>query len=240
MEKINVILIVYKRLHLFEKQLKNISNQSCAKNIKLHIISNNKELNFLTLTKNFINCFDINFIQKNNEFMFLERHKYAYENKFKYVIFLDDDFLLYKDSIEKLYNIKKEKTFLTFYGRNFKNRNNLKTLYCDNKPTPMFTNYKNFNYGGPGFSVLDCSIYLKFFQIYDNLNSSLKNDVKKMDDIFLSWIINTTESWKILNSYVIPENFPSKDDPFSSYLQLMQFKDNMCFQLNKLNSWNLI
>lgn len=237
--KIDVVLLVYKRKYFFEEQLKNLIDQTYKKDIKLHIISNNKEIDFFNLTKKFTNELDINFVQKNNEHMFLERHKYVYENNFKYAIFLDDDFLLNKNTIEKLYNIKKEKTFITFYGRNFEYKKDLTRLYEKNKPTPMFTNYKNFNYGGPGLSILDCSIYSKFFNIYDTLEVSLKNNVNKMDDIFLSWIIDTTDGWQILNSYIVPKNFPNKDQ-FSSYLQLMQFKNNMCFELNKLNNWKVL
>jgi hypothetical protein len=238
--KIDVVLMLYKREYFLETQLKNIVNQTYKENIKLHIISNNENIKFFNLIKSFTKDLDINFIQKNNENKFLERHMYAYENNFKYVIFLDDDFLLNKDAVEKLYNTKKEKTFITFYGRNFKYRENLNKLYEKNQPTPMFTSYKNFNYGGPGFSILDCSIYSKFFKVYNTLEKDVKNNVDKMDDIFLSWIIDTTDSWEILNSHIVPENFPNKDDKFSSYLELMKFKNNMCFELNKLNNWKVL
>lgn len=238
--EINVVLMLYKREYFLEEQLKNLSDQTCKKNIKLHIISNNEKINFFNLIKNFTKELNINFIEKNNENKFLERHIYAYENKFKYVVFLDDDFLLKNDAIEKLYNIKKEKTFITFYGRNFKHRNNLNKLYENNKPTPMFTSYKNFNYGGPGFSILDCSIYPKFFKIYNALGRDVKNKIDKMDDIFLSWVVDTTEDWQILNSHIPPENFPSKNDPFSSYLELMKFKNGMCSDLNSLKTWKVL
>lgn len=242
---INIVLLIYKRIHTLRDQLIHIHEQSCIEDIHLHIICNNPELklNFKEIIDEYKSKIKITFIEKQNKLMFLERHYYAYKNKFDYVIFLDDDLYLKKEHIENLYNMRREKTFFTFYGRVFKDRKNIKLLYSNNKPSThiksIAKNSEFFNYGGPGFSILDCSIYDDFFKIYTSFNKEMQEYSMKMDDIFLSWAINNTEKWNIKNSFLRPEDCKNMD-AHSSYQDLWKYKDTFAYKLNSINSWKKI
>jgi glycosyltransferase involved in cell wall biosynthesis len=236
MNNINIILTVYRRKDFFEKQIRSLIKQTCKNKIHLHIISNNKDIDFYSSVKKYFKMLNINFIQKNNELKNFARHKFIYENNFDYVIILDDDFLLEKNSIENLFNKKKQKTYLTFFGRNFKNRSDVKKLYSLNKPSPAFTNYDFFNYGGTGFSIIDCSIYKHLFEKYYSFDDNLKNIIHNLDDIFLSWIINCKQDWSIKNSNIIPLNFPNIDE-HSSFISTWNDKDILSYELHKISNW---
>lgn len=244
---INVVLLVYKRIETFKNQLNCLCNQTCVKDIHLHIICNNNELesDFEKIVNEYKNKIKITFVKKQNKLMFLERHCYVYDNKFDYVIFLDDDFYLKEEYIKNLFDMRRKKTFFTFFGRVFENRNNIKLMYSKNKPNilPSMMKLKKdvniFNYGGPGFSVLDCSIYDDFFKLYKSLNKEMQDYAMKMDDIFLSWVINNTEKWSIKNTFLIPDNCENMYN-HSSFQALWKYKDIFTYKLNEIQTWKVI
>lgn len=241
---INVILLVYNRIYFFEKQLISLMNQTCVNNIHLHIICNNnsKADDFQKIINKYLNKIKISFIKKNNENKILERHLYAFKCKFDFVIFLDDDITLKKNQIEEIYNIKKLKTFLTFYGRQFKKRDKIQNIYTTNEPS-THESQKNFhmdrfNYGGPSFSIIDCKIYKYFLEYFNNLSTKLKIYSLTMDDIFLSWVINNFSDWSIQNSYIIPNlDIKVTGDKFSTYYKDWNKKDEFVYELHKINIW---
>ena len=195
MEKINIVLLVYKRVDFLKRQLKSIQNQTCVSNINLHIISNNPEIDFPSIINPFKEDLNITFIQKQNNYKFMERFFYALEKKLEYPIFLDDDIELKPNEIQELWDQKKPKTFKTFFGRRFNNRPP-GNFYWSNPPINGSTLPQQFNYGGPGFSIIDEAIFPKLLKAY-NSYPELQNDINNCDDIFISWVINTLPDWSI-------------------------------------------
>ena len=233
-KEIDIILLVYKRIDFFSIQLKSIVNQTCKDNIHLHIISNNPEIDFQSHIEEFKNDLKITFIQKQNEFKFMERFFYALERKIKYPIFLDDDIELKPNEIQKLWGQREPKTFKTFFGRRFDNRPP-DNFYWSNPPINGSLLPQQFNYGGPGFSIIDGDIFPELTKLY-KLHPELHNDINNCDDIFISWVINTQPDWKIECSTQQP-TLPLGEDEHASWVKLKQIKNQLTEHLHYITSW---
>lgn len=234
METIDVVLLLYKRVDFLHRQLTSIKNQSCVNNIHLHIISNNPEIDFSYIVDEFREDIYLTFIQKHNKHKFLERFLYALESKFKYVIFLDDDIELRPNEIQELWNQKEPKRFKTFFGRRFSNRP-AGNFYWSNPPIVGSSIHQQFNYGGPGFSIVDGNIFpelIKTYQAYPELHSYIDN----CDDIFISWVVNNLPDWKIECSTQQPFQ-PLGEDVHASYVKLKQIKNLLTEKLHSISLW---
>jgi hypothetical protein len=149
--------------------------------------------------------------------------------------------LLTPESIERLYNMRKPNTYWSFYGRVFGNRSNHKLMYENNQS--MNPNH-TFNYGGAGYSMIDCNIYTHFWNTYNKLKQ-YQDEIKEVDDLFLSWVINGLNNWNILNSNEIPSNFlqdweNNVADEFASYLKSWILKNQLTYKLHRIKPWRKI
>jgi hypothetical protein len=211
-DDINIIMCSWKRTHVMSEIIKSLENQTISENIVLHIVNNNKDEveNIKKIIKN--SKIRINLENYNNENNVFERFYYAnklLKNKLNdYVIFIDDDQYFDANIIENLWNKRKPMTMVTWYGKIF-NRNDLNywidTSYCLNNTK---TELERFDYGGTGFCVIDSNIFTDESEVF-NL-PSVNIDVKKIDDLWLSFVIKEKYGWEIERSFLPPKNFKDK------------------------------
>lgn len=213
--EIHVILLTHSRIEYLHNQLRSLEEQTINNKIILHIINNNYKTKSEILEivkKNY--KIKINFEQRDNSRLCFERFYYVRENllnnsDIKYVMFIDDDQVFSPDQIKSLCELSEEKTFTTWYGRKFSTDTSpsewykINTRYClDN----TLEDIKYFNYGGPGFSIIDISIFnqetlLWVFETWQDIDLKL---IYSMDDIMLSWAISQMPNWKIKRSFLPP------------------------------------
>jgi len=221
-EDIHIIMCSYKRVCNIPNILKSLDNQSVSSSIHLHLLNNNnQEIDNLN---NIINTASTN-IKKtlkhyNNENNVFERFIYTkelYKMGILYVIYIDDDMVYESKWVEKMYNMRQPKHFITWYVKLFKHKNhqidyknasNDTILLNYNKDSVIKnddvrkntnTKYMYGNYGGPGGSIIDTSIF-------DN-NDFFKlphEDIKLMDDIWISYYLIGKLNWTIKRSLLCP------------------------------------
>lgn len=241
--KINVVLLLYLREYFLETQLNNLSKQDHLNDMYFHIICNNpeKKEKYKNILKKFDNILNYTFIERKNEMRMFERHVYILSKNLDFVIILDDDLLLNKSDIYDLYQKREKNTYTTFYGRRFDNRTDLKKLHSSNMPTVINpkNNFDYFNYGGTGFSIIDCNIYQKIFETYKKMDKKFIDHIHSLDDSFISWVINCQDDWKIKNSRIVPINFPNLDE-YASYLTVKNKKNELYYFLHNITPWKII
>lgn len=205
----------WKRVHNLVKILNNLNKQSCSNNIIFHIWNNN--ISSKSEIDNIINIFNQSNPKIKIDVVHSDKNLFAFgryhhmkliksSTQMDFAIIIDDDQLFSFNYMEKLYNLRKSNTFVTWYGcilkgRNYWNRDiiNLTDLLHHKK---YFI--KEFEYGGPGGCVIDTNfLTTEFFDISDEYLIA--------DDIWLSHYIRTKLQWRIMRSFLPPislENDP--------------------------------
>lgn len=208
---INVVMMVYNRPKCFGSVLQGLIKQTVK--FKLHIISNKPENNelFLSVIDKFKKRgMDIEFFAADNSKMTAERWHYIKNNLLntEYVIFVDDDMLLYNDSIEKLWNMREKNTMKIFEGRQFLKEHFVITQEVFNNTHSR--KHNEFSYGALNFGILDTAIFHPSSYLFE----MEKKDPKlcyDADDLVISWVINKNGG-KIINHKIFPRIDYGVDD----------------------------
>jgi hypothetical protein len=236
---ISVVLTVYKKPEFFQKQLESFCDQTCAKDIDLHIISNNPNIDYKQMVDKFSNILQITFVQKNNQFGPFERHLYAHEKNFDYVITIDDDIYLNKNDIQHIYNSREKNTIKSGYLRVFKKELNTLNAYYSDAEIPGLIG-SDYHYGGGGFSITDCSVYnhvmVMFYKIEKKLFDEQQIKLSELDDLFVSWVAQQY-NYKITSHGV---SLSLEEHDHALYKKIMNKKGIVVSFLHKIHPWKPI
>ena len=120
MDKIHIILCTYNRIYNLENVLQSLHIQTVSNQIVLHLLNNNisqkDQIEQLILTKY---NFRIILTHYNNENNIFERFIYAkkfisYVPNVKYLLFIDDDMTYENTWVEKMYDLRKPKHYISW------------------------------------------------------------------------------------------------------------------------------
>ena len=237
---IPIVLTVYKRPQYLERQLEMIQSQTCIRDIRLHVISNNPNIEYKKILDRYSNNFDITFVQRNNKLQSFERHIYCHSQEFEFVILIDDDIFIDENAIEKIWNQRENNTLKSHWLRQFKQKDfeEDKNVYTD----ILVTNDTNllYNYAGANLCMYDTSIYdisIKNFKKYrDEIYKNYSIKIERLDDIFISWVANTN-GYSIKSFGISPTEFLGNDD-----VSLVKYdwnsKDSFTKILHKIKPWS--
>ena len=217
MENIHIILCTYNRLYNIRKVLYSLNNQTVSKNIVLHLLNNN--INMKNIIENQISKkykFKIVITHYNNENNIFERFIYARKLisklvNLKYLIFIDDDMIYQKNWVEDMYSLRKQEHYITWYVKLYDLRkenidySKSSIISYNDSTNNSKKNFRYGNYGGPGGSIIDIEIFRdeKFYKFpFEN--------IKYMDDIWISYYLSHIKKWKIMRSFLPPIHLSSK------------------------------
>lgn len=230
-DDIHIVMCSYKRVCNLPEIIESLINQSVFCKIHLHILNNNpvETDNINHIIKNYnknpsdktqpnYKLIKITLNNYNNENNVFERFIYGRELRtygIEYIIYIDDDMKFRPKWVERLYNKRKPKHFITWYIKLFVHNNkpidytskdlidinyNTDTIVTYNDVTKNEnTQYTTCNYGGPGGSIIDTSIFEHddFFNIPDK-------EINLIDDIWISYYLIHILKWTIKRSYLVP------------------------------------
>lgn len=229
-ELIYIFMCSWKRLHNLDKLLINLNDQTCASKIVMNIwnnnIDNSEELHKI-INKHTNLQYRINLKHSDKNLYAFGRFIYMTEFNIEYAIIIDDDQLFSNDYFEKLWNMKKKNTFITWYGSILNGRN-----YWDRTIIDMNNIVKNekkyiteYEYGGPGGSLIDASI------VKNKEFINIPTNYLVADDIWLSYIVKKI-GWTIERSFLPPILLiTEKDESEAMYLTVGKNKHSLYAQL---------
>jgi hypothetical protein len=222
-ELIHIFMCSWKRLHNLSSLLINLNDQTCASKIVLNIWNNNMD-NSEQLTKIINNHYNLQYkinLKHNNKNLYaFGRFIHMTEFNIEYAIIIDDDQLFSNDYFEKLWNMKKKNTFITWYGailnrRNYWDRSiiNINDILKNEK-----THITEYEYGGPGGSLIDASI------VKNKEFMNIPSNYLVADDIWLSYVVKKI-GWTIERSFLPPILLiTEKDEKEAMYLTVGKHK----------------
>jgi hypothetical protein len=245
-EDIHVIMCSWKRVCNLVNIIYNLNNQTVSKRIHFHILNNNiNESNNITNIINSVkyNC-DILISQENfdNKYNGFQRFLYIKDVLLKkyiidYVIIIDDDQYFNNNWIENLYNIRKEKQYICWYGKIF-NKKKLKYWQpiCAVKGE-FNNNNKMLHYGGTGGSIIDTNIFKSDSRLW-KIPTDLPVSVYNIEDLWLSFIITYYYNWKICPSCLPTSEYTNKDTQNNAlYKTLKNEKQYLLKYLQNKYNW---
>lgn len=186
---IHIVMSCYKREFNLNKIIDSLEKQTICKKIHFHILNNNisykKILDKQILSTNV--PFKINILHYDNSHLWFERYFYIRDviiEKYKaqFVIIINDDQTFRSNWVQKMYSVRELKTFKSWNCKKY-------DYNCDH--TKNLKIGETFNYGFPGGSIIDTSIFKKdseFWDIPTNLPDGLNMYI--FDDYWLSYVIS--------------------------------------------------
>ena len=257
-EDIHVVMCCWKRVDNLQKQFENMNNQTVAKRIVFHLVNNNAETRKLleqkvkaqhALPTNKLRVVLTHWSNKHFGFeRFYYIRDYLVNRGVSYVIIIDDDQLFANNWVEQLYNKRKPKHYITWYGRRWTSKRpvsywkdgGLKMEDCLHNHKPSIT---HFNYGGTGGSIIDMGIFQKHSKLWKVSTQEIKHSVFKIEDLWLSFVVTQKYNWSIERSFLPEaENFnkcSKKSCGKSLYLQLKTQKTQFLHYLIDKGKWSL-
>lgn len=206
-ETIHIVMCVYKRHENLETIIESINNQSCAKQISLHIINTNSDAEKWAFLKSLIKKLNvhikINLCNTNKNLYGYARFLYVkyllHTVYIPYVIFIDDDQKLAKNWVERMYESRKPLSYNCWYGRVFKKYKDINQMnyFADGASSDIFEDFKQyeslkeFDYGGTGGCIIDTNIFR--FNILFRCPKFYRN----IEDLWLSFIVKQVIGGKI-------------------------------------------
>jgi hypothetical protein len=231
LQKVKVIILTYKRLHLLPKLLQELTLQT-FKNFSVHISHSdiNTEKTFKKNIYRFSKKLDISFSIDSNELLCFRRYLYAKnfaQQGAEIVFFIDDDVSIPENYLEKSIEQYSPKSYLSCYAHSFLD---LPPDYSRRKRELSKSN--TIGYCGPGMSMIDPSIFLydDFFNSKDIVGNY------QFDDIWLSFFAHT-KGWSL--NYLDSEAILGGNDSVAMYKTHMQNKSEYVQNLYKNNKWDL-
>ncbi len=222
----HIILVCWKRLDFLRLQLNNLNRQVGSKDIHLHILNNNSsakdKIEQIVYQDKNSRKFKITLRHYDNSHCCFERFYYIrdvllVEYNVEYAIIIDDDQQFSNDWVENMWDKRREKRFLCWYGKVWKpgkyrywRDSTIAYRDCLNNGQ---ANICKFHYGGPGGSIIDCSICDPssiLWNFPDNMAENL--NIYQLDDLWLSYIVRA-KGWQIRRSYlpIIPLKSENND-----------------------------
>ena len=208
-EDIHIILCYWKRLENLEYQIKNLNEQTVVNRIILHILNNNNDnINIMEeKIKKLSKIYKIRICLSHydNKYFCFQRFFYIKDIILKnyicdYIIIIDDDQIFNIDWVEKMYNLKKPQTYFSWYVKKW-NKTNINywngSIYKfkRNQDDYIYID-KEFDYGGPGGSIIDSNIFNNNSKLWDiPINNNF--NVLNIDDLWLSFIVKKYYGWEI-------------------------------------------
>lgn len=208
---IHIFMCSWKRLYNLPILIKCLEQQTCDNKIILNIWNNN--IDNIQELDNFISSkiqLNIHHSDKNyyafGRFMHIKQLKDSYNIKFAVII--DDDELFSTDYIQKLWDLREQNTFVTWYGsilngRSYWDRSIINMNDIKQNLKQYITEYE---YGGPGGCIIDTSI------VDDEDFMNINSDYLIADDIWLSYYCRSILNWKIRRSFMPPTMLETKND----------------------------
>lgn len=244
---IHIIMCSYKRVCNIPDILQSLDNQTVSSKIHLHILNNNKQEtdNLNNIISKSLTKINITLKHYNNENNVFERFIYGKELRMKgiiYVMYIDDDMIYESEWVEKMYNMKKQRHFVTWFVKlfiynnkyiDYKNTKNdlIKINYCkdsvikyDNLRKNTNTKYMYGNYGGPGGSIIDTAIFEN-----DDFFELPHEDIKFMDDIWISYYLIGKLGWTIKRSLLCPTLLWNKTTTENALYSKISSNKRECF-----------
>jgi len=227
---IYIFMCSWKRLYNLDHLLTNLNEQTCASKIVFNIWNNNvekiDELNNILKNRNDL-TYKINIKHNDKNTFAFGRFIHMTEFDIDYAIIIDDDQLFSNDYFEKLWNMRKKNTFITWYGailnkRNYWDRTIIDIHNIVNNEKKYIVEYE---YGGPGGSLIDTSI------IKNNEFMNIPIEYLVADDIWLSYVVKKM-GWTIQRSFLPPILLISeRDEKEAMYLTVGKNKHNLYSRL---------
>jgi len=236
----------YKRFHNIPAIISSLDSQTVAHRIHLHIINNNPEY-ILEFDKIKSQKIALTIIHKNNNNFGFERFLYTGQLKktiptLNYIIFIDDDQYFDTDHIEKLYRLRKSKTYLSWFGKVFDAKNPVYWQIIYNKlryGDPSIQQIEYFDYGGTGFSIIDVNIFNDNSLIWKPFKEII-SVYKKIEDLWLSYVC-AEYGWKTTRSFLPPNIFDDENTKKVSLCSMLKYeKQEMLECLVLKHKWKLI
>ena len=152
------------------------------------------------------------------------------EGPLDYIIMIDDDMMVYADSLAKLYKQRRPESYVTWFGKtwtgpedNYWKHSGPKT-WALNKS--LRRDVKYWQYGGTGFSVIDAAVFNdeRIFQIPEKYLF--------VEDVWLSYVVH-------INGWTIPRVLDASfimDEAASANGQYRALRDNKSKMLQELNN----
>jgi glycosyltransferase involved in cell wall biosynthesis len=225
-EDIHIVMCYWKRPENLAIQLGNLNNQTVAKRIHLHLLNNNTQVaSYLdetveTLKPTFPNI-KVTLTHYENKWFGFQRFLYIRDNLVPhffvdYAIMMDDDQTWADDWVERMYALRKPKTYTCWFGRKWTLDN---TDYWDGSivQPPELRQLKKleireFQYGGTGGSIVDVNIFSRNSKLWE-IPTDLPKDtmIYNIEDLWLSFILRKVYEWTIPRAYLpdiglIPES----------------------------------
>jgi glycosyltransferase involved in cell wall biosynthesis len=217
-EDIHIVMCCWKRTHMLEKIIQNMNEQTVANRINIHLLNNNENnieilKDMIIKFKNIYTNIKIYLSHYDNKYYGFQRFIYIKDILIQkyfidYVIIIDDDQLFSNDWVEKIYKLKKPKTYLSWYGKvwsdkiDYWNDSILSINDCENNNNK---NIYNLMYGATCGSIIDVNIFNEnscIWNIPDDLPQNIS--VYNIEDLWLSFIIIYEYNWNICRSFLPP------------------------------------
>ena len=230
-EKIPVIMCTWKRIERLPSTLECLRNQT-YKNTDLYVWNNNPDIvgdvNNIVVTNS--PGIEVHVYHSNKNVGGFGRFIQAKQliNKYKYVIFIDDDLKFKEDVIECFVKEKKPKTIVSAWSWNFLPNSN----YWSRRPTNPD---EQAHYCGTGGMISDISIF----------NDPLLFNCPKefwmmMEDLWLSWLASK-RGWNLRKSQLVSKdiNLIEIDDGKNSHKSLTKKKSEFLQYLRQDRNWRV-
>lgn len=215
-EKIHIVMCCWKREKFLKYQIENLNEQTVSNRIVLHLLNNNIDnIKFLSKLINKIKKkikFEIRLTHYNNKYYGFQRFIYIknyllQKEIIDYVIIIDDDQIFDIDWVEKMYEKRKPKHYIAFYGRYWTKKNPSywkdSIINIDDTKNNLKKNITEFHYGGTGGSIIDTNIFLPNSLLW-HIPKDMPNNITiyNIEDLWLSFIVTYYYNWNIKRSYL--------------------------------------
>ncbi|GFH59592.1 hypothetical protein CTEN210_16068 [Chaetoceros tenuissimus] len=162
---------------------------------------------------------------------FLLAQKIIQKEPGDYIIMIDDDQYVRKDTIAELYKKRQPMTYKTWFGKTW--RKNDKDYwnafpFLISRPSQR-AGYRldvtHYQYGGTGMSIIDASIFL-YKELY-----SLEEKYKFLEDMWLSHIVNK-QGWEIIRLFLFFDEEYKESVEGGQFNNLHSIKNEFFAKLN--------
>lgn len=217
-QEINVVMMVYDRPEYFDEVLHKLSNQTIK--FKLHIVSNSPKnrLFFKSIIEKYkLLGMEIFFCEADNSRMTTERWFYIKDHLLHtdFVLIVDDDVIVHKDTIERLWNSRESNTMKVYQGRKFLVSQDTITEEVFNSSAR--SDHPEMSYGAINLAIMDTAFWRD--SLLFDLEKEYPEVCRRADDLMISWAVNKLGG-RIKNHYVLPQVNLGDTDSKALYKQI--------------------
>jgi glycosyltransferase involved in cell wall biosynthesis len=249
-DDIHIVMCCWKRIFNLEKQVQNLTSQTCQNNIHFHLLNNNRsnQHTLNEMVKTFKNYpIKIHLSHYDNQYYGFQRFLYIKDVLLKnylldYVVIIDDDQIFPINWLEKLWKMRHPQIYGCWYGKSWYQT-------CDywNSSIVSYNDLVNnlnkektkFHYGGTGGSIIDTSIFNEDSFLW-NIPTDLPKNVSiyNIEDLWLSFIIIYYYNWTIQRTFLLPIiNRDNETETVALYKTLIDQKQQLIDYIIKKYKW---